>query len=71
MSIDFDDTMYVFTHGHAPHGRGGWAFSTNKKMLDPVWVPGSMLYSDAKVWIRAYMREKYGRDADGTLYVCT
>jgi hypothetical protein len=68
--IDFDDTMYIFTHGHAPRGHGGWAFSMKRNGDDPIWCP-PMMYRDAKVWIKAHVREKHGKDATGTLYVCT
>lgn len=68
-AIDFDDTQYQFSHGRTPRGYGTWAFSQTRKCDDPMWVP-PMHYRDAKVWIKAYVREKYGKDASGTLYVC-
>lgn len=72
MTIDFDDTQYIFTHGRAPRGYGSWAFSLSRKCDNPIWAP-QMNYSDAKVWMRAWVRKNYPdtNALQGTVYVCT
>lgn len=55
---------YVFAHGHAPRGRGYWAFefTTHDYMKgvppkrETVFAPGERLYSDAKAWAIDYAR---------------
>lgn len=53
--IEFSTAQYVFSHGHEPQARGSWAFALNGKMDedDLVWVPGDLLYSEAKKFIGA------------------
>jgi hypothetical protein len=54
--------VYVWTHGHAPRGRGYWAFEMTThdymKGVPPkrevVFAPGERLYSDAKAWAMDY-----------------
>lgn len=46
-AITVDDHQYRFSHGHAPRGRGGWAFEFGHTR-ELVWIPGSMTYSSAK-----------------------
>ena len=45
-----------------PRGRGTWAFdlvdSSCKRTIETVLTP-SLTYSDAKVWIKAYVRENW------------
>jgi hypothetical protein len=69
--ICFDDSAYIFAHGRPPRGMGSWAFSQYRDQREPMWVPGTMLYRDAKVWILAHVRKTYGDQARGILYVCT
>lgn len=58
MRIDFDTTGYEFSHGHAPHGFGSWAFEIHngRDFGDPIWTPDSMIYGDAKKWMCAEVR---------------
>jgi hypothetical protein len=59
----------------APQSKGR---ATDQQLIDAcrasralLWVPGTMLYRDAKVWILAHVRKTYGDQARGILYVCT
>jgi hypothetical protein len=45
MKIEVITTQYEFAHGHAPRGRGFWAFELAGKV---VFIPGSKLYAEAK-----------------------
>lgn len=45
--IRVETSQYEFTHGHAPRGRGSWAFYFNLQE-EPWWAPGSLLYSKAR-----------------------
>lgn len=51
MSTEFDTNQFEWTYGYKPHGRGSWAFAVPGHK-DPVWVPGSVTYGDAKKWIK-------------------
>lgn len=61
-TIEFSPSRYVASHGRLPKGRGSWAFVVkhcNTLEEHTFFVPGSMTYSDAKVWARAYVREHF------------
>lgn len=63
--IEIDDSPFVRSHMHSPRGYGSWAFSFESDprdvCRDVVFTP-AMLYRDAKVWIRAWVRRQ---QADG------
>lgn len=75
--IDIDDSPFVRSHMRAPRGRGSWAFSLQPSPSDVVkdvqFTP-SMTYADAKVWIKAWLRQQQAAGAipadlrDVTLY---
>lgn len=48
MRIQFVDTLYQFSHGHTPRGRGSWAFAFDRDGGRYFFVPGSMTFTDAK-----------------------
>lgn len=71
--IDFETAPYVRSHGKEPRGRGSWAFSIIERpdVNDPnaiLWSP-AMTYTKAKAWAVAQIRERYGKDSSGTLFV--
>jgi len=35
MKSEINTTQYVFAHGHAPHGRGNWAFTFSRNAEIP------------------------------------
>ena len=49
MKVTFNMTEYAFSHGHAPRGRGNWAFKFARDAeIGDYFFAESMLYSDAK-----------------------
>lgn len=71
--LDISTRRYELNYAKTPRGRGSWAFividgSCNKE-VETVFTP-SLTYSDAKVWIRAYISENFSEELDtGFLYV--
>lgn len=61
MTIDIGTNEYLRSHGQQPKGRGKWAFAVYfpHHCRDVVFVPQMMTLTDAKDWIRAYVREAY------------
>ena len=72
MRLHFNDRDFVFAHGRAPRGRGGWAFEfvrDGQRVVNPeashhsgdlrfaFFVGRSCLFSEAKAWARAKARE--------------
>ena len=49
--MKINTTEYELSHGHAPRGRGAWAFQVDGTDAT-VWSP-SMTYTAAVKWIRA------------------
>ena len=75
MTIEFDDTDFRATYGRTPKGYGSWAFSTrrNPDVADRdvvFWAPAGT-FTEAKKAARAWIVGKFGKDADGVVYVCT
>lgn len=56
LSVEVDTTEFEFSHGHAPRGRGSWAFLIGSD--EPTWIPGSMTYGEAKKQAIAIARER-------------
>ena len=56
--IEIRTTKFEFSHGRIPRGRGGWAFIVmdGRKEIETIWAP-VMNFSDAKVWIKAWVRK--------------
>ena len=54
-AVKFDTRPYECSHGHAPRGRGSWAFhpDANVSAMSPeiIWTP-SMTYAEAKKYAR-------------------
>lgn len=51
MNIEFGTKDYQYSHGHAPRGRGSWAFEIAGETWwakDPVTGITSMTYGEAK-----------------------
>lgn len=48
--VEFGTQAYEMAHGKSPAGRGSWAFymGANIDTAELFWVPGSVLYSEAK-----------------------
>jgi hypothetical protein len=75
-SIEIHDNEYRKSHGRGPRpafGRWGfllWDNSLRRQHGEPVFVPRSMNFADAKVWIRAHVRENFAAElATGLLSV--
>ena len=71
--VDFDTFLHVASHGKEPRGTGCWAFGLNKNpdVCDPdqtLWSP-RLPYAAAKKWAVAQVKARFGKDANGTLYV--
>jgi hypothetical protein len=74
--VDFSTTDYVISYGHAPRGRGSWAFSKRRNpdmncqrdAESIFWTPGSTTYGEAKKLATEHFRSKVGAD-DGIRYV--
>ncbi len=73
VTVDFDTTPFVASHGKEPKGYGQWCFGT-KRNIDVMkddecfWSP-AMTYGDAKKWAKREIAKRFGTDATGTLYV--
>jgi hypothetical protein len=48
LPVEVNTIDFEFAHGKKPRGRGSWAFSFEGRNSAPVWIPGSMLYTDAR-----------------------
>lgn len=55
MKIEFCDRDYRLSHGRAPRGRGGWAFSISGEGDAIYWAPSGSL-AESKAWMRAKVR---------------
>lgn len=51
--VEISTRDYEFTYGHAPRGRGYWAFFFADDLRTPWFAPGSLLYSQACKQARA------------------
>lgn len=60
MAVEFNTREYEFSHGHAPRGRGSWAFFFDRSMpiQDVFWTPGSTPYAEAKKMARAEAKRR-------------
>lgn len=59
--IDICTTKYLASHGRQPKGHGAWAFIVmdGRDEVTTFFVPGSMNFSDAKVWAKAKFRADF------------
>ena len=66
MTVEFNTTDFQFSHGRAPRGIGGWAFSfvRNPQMDEIFWVNGT--YGEAKEVARAKAKAEGKRE----VFVC-
>lgn len=72
--IDIDTRQFELSHSKSPRGYGLWAFDivddSARETVATVFTPQSMNYSDAKVWIKSYIRANYAAElATGFLYL--
>lgn len=51
--VEISTRDYEFAYGHAPRGRGSWAFFFADDLRTPWFAPGSLLYSQACKQARA------------------
>ena len=61
VSIEFNTSNYQMAHGHAPRGRGSWAFGVagqTRWAKDPVTGATSMTYGEAKKQIASEIRQE-------------
>jgi len=58
---------YEFSHGHAPRGRGGWAFRFGSPEAEPTWIHGSLTYAEARAAAVRMAREH----GVATIFVCS
>ena len=73
MKVTFNMTEYAFSHGHAPRGRGNWAFKFARDAeIGDYFFAESMLYSDAKKAAAAEEEEEEEEKRRGAsvAYVC-
>jgi hypothetical protein len=63
----FDSNEYKFSHGHAPRGRGYWAFRIGSSDAEPTFIPGSLSFSEAKKAIVRIARLQ----GQSRVFVCT
>lgn len=69
-SVMFNDDAYRFAHGHAPRGRGSWAFFTDRAQeTAPVWAPPQLTFAEAKRWMKDWVHEKYAAAPTAPLFV--
>ena len=61
MTIEFLTDDYEWTYGHAPRGRGSWAFAEDRNADclsgNILWSP-SMTYTEAKKWAREELKRR-------------
>ena len=66
--IEISNHQYHCAHGTFPKScYAKWAFlvwddSSNKQVGEPIFVPVSMKLSDAKVWVKSYVRENFAEE---------
>ncbi len=75
-----DTTEYQFNHGHAPRGRGGWAFvfrvgdavRVGDYTSDEIfWTAGSLTFAEARKVARAEALHRFPDAAAVTAGVCS
>ena len=68
MTVHFNIREYYFSHGRAPRGLGGWAFSFKRDpdvMTEIFWVHGT--YGDCKKVARAKAKAEWHDE----VFVCS
>lgn len=55
MNVQFRTEQFEFSAGHAPRGRGSWAFAVDQRCDVYFFVPGSMTYGEAKREVKRMM----------------
>lgn len=72
--IDISDRIFKTSHMKTPKGYGTWGFivmdgSCNHEHAT-FFVPSPTTFSDAKVWAKAHVRDKFAEElATGHLYL--
>jgi len=57
-SMTVSTRLFVNSHGKKPRGHGSWAFLVMDADEAVVFTP-AMNFSDAKVWVKAHVRENF------------
>lgn len=70
LSVVFDPSPFVRSHGRDPGGRGTWAFAEQPRSdaADVLWAPPMSTLTQAKTHARRTLRAA-GRTGHVTLYV--
>jgi len=71
LKVEFYTGTYERSHGKKPSGRGGWAFIVmdGNREHETVFAPGSMIFAQAKKWMRDYCRKHYSDLPQGFIEV--